>query len=48
MSNNIDLLELAHEIASIASTTTDPETGRLLVGLVEKLMQAAGLPPGTR
>jgi hypothetical protein len=45
MSHVIDLVELAHEIAGIASTTTDPETGRRLLKLVEKLMQAAGLPP---
>lgn len=45
MPDTIDPVELAHEIARIASTTTDPESGRLLLELVEKLMQAAGLPP---
>jgi hypothetical protein len=46
MHDAIDLVELAHEIATIASTTTDPETGRRLLELVEKLMRVAGLPPG--
>ncbi|HUB49605.1 MAG TPA: hypothetical protein VMB73_31920 [Acetobacteraceae bacterium] len=46
MPDAIDLLELAHEIARTASTTTDPETARVLLQLVEKLMQVAGLPPG--
>ncbi|HTW71560.1 MAG TPA: hypothetical protein VME47_16855 [Acetobacteraceae bacterium] len=46
MRDATDLVELAHEIARIASTTTDPETARLLLELVGQLMQAAGLPPG--
>jgi hypothetical protein len=47
MSDRIDVVELAREIAKIASTTTDPETGRLLMELVERLLEQAGLPPAT-
>jgi hypothetical protein len=46
MQDAIDLVELARGIARIASTTTDPETARALLELIEELMQAAGLPPG--
>ncbi|MGC1409458.1 MAG: hypothetical protein WA864_10995 [Acetobacteraceae bacterium] len=46
MSDKIDVIELAREIARIASTTNDPETGRLLLELIERLLQAIGLPPG--
>jgi hypothetical protein len=41
MTNKIDIVELAHEIAEIARTTTDPETGRLLIELVNKLLSRA-------
>ena len=47
MSDRIDPVELAQELAKIAtSSTSDAATGRRLVQLVERLMQAAGLPPG--
>jgi hypothetical protein len=45
MTNKIDIVELAHEVAEIARTTTDPKTGRLLIELVNKLLRGAGLPP---
>jgi hypothetical protein len=45
MTEQISIVELAHELAAIASTTMDPETGRLLTELVERLLEAAGLPP---
>ncbi len=47
MPDKIDVAELAREIAKIASTTSDPETGRRLMEIVEILMRAVGLPPGT-
>jgi hypothetical protein len=47
MNDKNDVVELAREIAEIASLTTDPETGRLLMELVERLLRQAGLPPGT-
>jgi hypothetical protein len=47
MADKIDVAELAREIAKIASTTCDPETGRRLMEIVEILMRAVGLPPGT-
>jgi hypothetical protein len=47
MSDRIDVVELAHEIAKIASTTTDPDTGRQLMKLVERLLGQAGLPSWT-
>jgi hypothetical protein len=40
----MDIVELAREIAKIASTTTDEETARLLLGVVERLLRTAGLP----
>lgn len=45
MTEEISIVELAREIAAIASATTDPETGRLLMELVGRLLEAAGLPP---
>ena len=45
MTIKIDIVELAHEIAEIARTTTDPETGRLLIELVKELLREAGMPP---
>ncbi len=35
MADKIDVAELAREIAKIASTTCDPETGRRLMEIVE-------------
>lgn len=40
----INLLELAEEIAEIARTTTDAETGMKLVRLAQRLLSEAGLP----
>lgn len=45
MSDKFDVVELARELARIASTTSDPETGRLLLELVDRLLRQAGLPP---
>jgi hypothetical protein len=44
MAYAIDLVQLACDIAAIASTTRDPETGRHLVKLVDRLLTASGLP----
>ena len=44
MTNSIDPVALADEIAEIARTTNDRETGRRLLELVNKLLEAAGLP----
>jgi hypothetical protein len=48
MSDKIDVLELAHEIAEIARKTRDADTGQLLMELVERLLRASGLPPSSR
>jgi hypothetical protein len=45
MSDKIDVMELAHELTKIASTTRDPETGRQLIEVLEKILGAMGLPP---
>ncbi len=39
-----DLEGLAHRLALIASATSDADTGRRLLGLVEELLEQAGLP----
>ena len=44
MTYAIDLVQLACDIAAIASTTGDAETGRQLVELVDRLLTASGLP----
>jgi hypothetical protein len=44
MAYTFDVVELACEIAEIASATRDPETGRRLVRLADQLLTAAGLP----
>ena len=44
MTSDTDLMELAHELARIASTTNDAETGRLLMLVVHRLLTEAGLP----
>jgi len=46
MNDRIDIVELARELAEIARTTTDQKTGRLLMELIERLLQEAGLPAG--
>jgi hypothetical protein len=46
MSDRVDIVELAREIAKIASATTDSETAQLLLVVVERLLRAAGLPSG--
>lgn len=44
MGDDTDLMELAHELARIASRTDDAETGRLLMLMVHRLLTKAGLP----
>ena len=44
MSERIDVVELAHELTKIASATRDPDTGRQLMEVVERILRAAGLP----
>jgi hypothetical protein len=44
MSSEIDYVELASEIAEIARTTTDPDTGGKLVKLAGRLLCEAGVP----
>ncbi len=46
MNNKIDVVELSRELAEIARRSTDPETGRLLMEVIERLLNEAGLPPG--
>ena len=46
MTDTIDVVELAHELIKIASTTGDPETGRQLMEIAERILRAAGLPLG--
>lgn len=48
MTDEIDVEELAERLAEIASTTTDPRAGELLVELVRRLLESAGLPPDDR
>ena len=48
MTEKLSVVELAHELAKIASATRDPETGRQLTEVVERILRAAGLPPGSR
>jgi hypothetical protein len=40
-----DITDLVDELAEIARTTTDPETGKRLMELIERLLRDAGLPP---
>lgn len=47
MTERVDLVELAREMAFIASMTNDPNAGRRLMELVDKLLREAGLPAGT-
>ena len=44
MSYAFDMVQLACEIAEIASAIRDSETGRRLVNLADQLLTAAGLP----
>jgi hypothetical protein len=43
MSGEIDIVELAYEIAEVARTTSDPEAGLWLTELAKRLLEAAGL-----
>ncbi len=45
MNDTIDIVELARGLAEIARTTTDQQTGRLLLEIIERLLREAGLPP---
>lgn len=44
MSDVTDIVELATELAGIASATTDPETARRLMVIVRRLLSEADLP----
>jgi hypothetical protein len=44
--SNIDLSDLADELAEIARTTTDAQTGVRLMEVVERLLAEAGLLRG--
>ena len=44
MVSRIDLLQLAAEIAEIAAATSERETARRLLELVDQLLSRAGLP----
>jgi len=46
MTDKIDVVELAHELTKIASATRDPDTGRQLMEMAERILSAAGLPQG--
>ena len=46
MAPYIDLVDLAGEITEIATATTDAETARRLLELVDRLLTAAGFPGG--
>ena len=46
MSDAPNPIELTAELAEIARTTADPETGRQLMVLVHRLLTGAGLPLG--
>jgi hypothetical protein len=46
MTEKIDIVELAQELAESASTTGDPATGRKLTGVVERILAALDLPAG--
>jgi hypothetical protein len=46
VSNHIDLSDLADELAEIARTTTDVQTGVRLMKVVERLLEEAGLLRG--
>ena len=45
MNNSSDMVDLANEIAEIARTTTDADTGHRLMRLVHRLLTEAGLDP---
>jgi len=45
MTGETDVVELARELAEIARTTIDPDTARLLMEVVDRLLTEAGLPP---
>lgn len=44
MSDDLDPVELADELASIARSTQDPVTGARLLQVVRRLLTQAGLP----
>ena len=46
MPKTFDCAELAEELAEIARTTTDAQTGERLMKVVERLLAEAGLPGG--
>jgi hypothetical protein len=44
VADQIDVIELARELAEIARTTTDAKTGERLIELINRLLREAGLP----
>jgi len=48
MTEGIDPLELAEELAEIARATRDPRTGQRLMSVVTRLLERAGLPPAAQ
>ena len=44
MTELYDVIELAERLASIASRTNEPEIGRELMQIVDRLLTEAGLP----
>lgn len=45
MTDRINIIELADELAEIARATTDAAAGARLMKLVDRLLARAGLPP---
>jgi hypothetical protein len=45
MTDRIDPVELADELAEVARTTTDAATGARLIKIVKRLLENAGLSP---
>lgn len=44
MSDKTDIVELAEELAELARTTRDAQTGLRLMKIVDRLLTEAGLP----
>jgi hypothetical protein len=45
---DLDLEQLAYEIAAVGSATTDPITAPLLIELADRLLTHLGFPPERR
>jgi hypothetical protein len=46
MSNKLCMLELARDLAKLASETHDPDTARQLIALTNEVLDASGHLPG--